>query len=83
MREAREKRHIVVDIDGALANLRRGDPTVLAVLDLQDYETGIKELEAMKADGWEVVKSESCDNYDYAGRCLHHKYFVEVDKKES
>lgn len=81
MREARSKRHIVVDIDGALANLRRGDPTVLAVLDLESYEAGIKELEAMKADGWEVVKTDSCDNYDYSGRCLGHKYFVEAEAK--
>lgn len=79
MREAREKHHIVVSIDGALSNLRRGDPTVLAVLDLTSYEEGIKELEHMKGKGWEVVKTDACDNYDYTGRCLGHKYFVEVD----
>lgn len=81
MREAREKHHICVSIDGALSNLRKGDPTVLAVLNLSSYEEGIKELEEMKAKGWEVVRSENCDNYDFSGRCLGHKYFVEVDNE--
>ena len=80
MRTARFKRHMVASIDGALAAAKRGDETVLALLDQPDFETCIKDLEAMKADGYEVVPSENCDNQDYSGSCLGHKTWVEKDK---
>jgi hypothetical protein len=82
-RTARIKRHIVVSIEGALATAARGDETVLALLDAPDFATLKKDLEEMKADGWEVVRSENCDNYDYAGNCLGHKSWeAEKDGKE-
>lgn len=81
MRTARLKKHVVANLEGALAAARRGDETVLALLDIPDFATAIKDLEEMKADGWEVVPSENCDNYDYAGHCLGHKTWEGDDKK--
>ena len=80
MRTARIKRHMVASIEGSIAAAKRGDDTVLALLDAPDFETVIKDLEEMKADGYEVVRSENCDNYDYSGSCLGHKSWTEDPK---
>lgn len=82
MRTARIKRHMVVSIDGAIAAARRGDEMVLSLLDLPDFSTAIKDLEEMKADGYEVIPSENCDNQDYSGNCLGHKTWVEAEAKQ-
>jgi len=68
---------MVADIDGCIAAARNKDKMVLALLDEPDFTTAIKNLEDMKADGFEVVPSENCDNYEYNGRCLGHQYFKE------
>lgn len=73
MRTARIKRHMVASIDGSIAAAKRGEDMVLALLDEPDFATCIKHLEEMKADGYEVVPSENCDNQDYSGNCLGHK----------
>lgn len=75
----RTSRHMVASIDGAIAAAKSGDETVLALLDIPDFATAIKDLEEMKADGWEVVPSERCDNYDYGGHCLGHQTWREDD----
>lgn len=80
MRTARIKRHMVASIEGSIAAAKRGDEMVLALLDAPDFETVIKDLEEMKADGYEVVRSEGCDNYDYSGSCLGHKHWEEEEK---
>lgn len=77
MRTARIKRHMVASIEGSIAAARRGEDMVLALLDAPDFETVIKDLEELKADGYEVVRSENCDNYDYSGACLGHKTWEE------
>lgn len=73
MRMALLKIHMVANIDGVISAAKRGDETVLALLDAPDFETVIKDLEKMKADGYEVIPSENCDNQDYSGSCLGHK----------
>lgn len=73
---------MVASIGGSIAAAKRGDEMVLTLLDQPDFETAIKDLEQMEKDGWEVVRSDSCDNYDYAGQCLGHKTWVEDDKNE-
>ena len=80
MRTARIKRHMVASVEGSIAAARRGEEMGLALLDAPDFETVIKDLEEMKADGYEVVRSENCDNYDYSGACLGHKHWVDEDK---
>jgi hypothetical protein len=77
MRTARQKKHMVADIDGCIAAAKRKDKMVLALLDAPSFAVAIKDLQEMKADGYEVVPSENCDNYEYNGRCLGHQYFKE------
>jgi len=79
MRTAKIKRHMVASIEGSISAAKRGDEMVLTLLDQPDFETAIKDLEDMQKDGWEVVRSENCDNYDYSGQCLGHKTWE--DKK--
>ena len=76
-RTARIKRHMVASIDGSIAAAKRGEDMVLALLDEPDFATCIKNLEEMKADGYEVVPSADCDNQDYSGNCLGHKTWKE------
>lgn len=83
MRTAKTKRHIVVNIEGAINAAKRGEDTVLALLDQPDFATAIKDLEDMKKDGWEVVRTDSCDNYDYAGNCLGHKTWEDDENAKS
>lgn len=80
MRTARIKKHMVASIDGAISAAKRGDDTVLALLDQPDFETCIKDLEQMKTEGYEVVPSENCDNQDYSGGCLGHKTWKADDE---
>lgn len=82
MRTARLKRHMVANIDGCISATKRGDETVLALLDQPDFETAVRDLNEMKNDGYEVVPSENCDNQDYSGQCLGHKTWVD-DKEKS
>lgn len=77
MRTPRISKHIVASIDGAIAACKRGDDTVLALLDEMDFETCLKDLQAMKDDGFEVVPSDKCDNQAYTGHCLGHKTWKE------
>lgn len=76
-RTARNKRHMVASIEGTLAALRRGEDTALALLDMHDFAQAIKDVEAMKDDGYEVIPSENCDNQAYDGSCLGHKTWVD------
>ena len=80
MRTARIKRHMVASIDGVIAAAKRGDETVLALLDAPDFQTVIKDMEDMKSQGYEVVPSENCDNQDFSGSCLGHKTWEEESK---
>lgn len=64
---------MVASIDGSIAAAKRGEDMVLALLNAPDFATCIKDLEEMKADGYEVIPSENCDNVDYSGNCLGHK----------
>ena len=80
MRTARIKRHMVASIDGSIAAAKRGEDMVLALLDQPDFATCIKDLEEMKAKGYEVVPSENCDNQDYSGNCLGHKTWSDDDE---
>lgn len=73
MRTARSKRHMVADIDGCIAAAKRKDKMVLALLDQPSFASAIKDLEEMKADGFEVVPSADCDNQEYNGRCIGHQ----------
>ena len=83
MRTARISRHMVANIDGVIAAAKRGDETVLALLNAPDFETVIKDMQEMKSDGYEVVPSENCDNYDYSGSCLGHKTWKSDDEKQA
>ena len=80
MRTARIKRHMFASIDGVIAAAKRGDETVLALLDAPDFQTVIKDMEDMKSQGYEVVPSENCDNQDFSGSCLGHKTWEEESK---
>jgi hypothetical protein len=75
-------KHIVVSIDGAIAAARSGDKTILALFNAPDFPTIIKDLEEMKVDGWEVVPSENCDNYDRGRHCLGHRKWVNEDENK-
>lgn len=81
MRTARIKHHVVASIEGSIAAAKRGEDMVLALLDIPDFATAIKDLEEMKADGYEVVPNETCDNYSYGGQCLGHKTWASEDEK--
>jgi hypothetical protein len=66
--------HISVSIEGALARSR--DPhdiqMIKRVLGYNDVRTLRADLEAMKAEGYEVIPFEDCDNQAKTGHCLGH-----------
>lgn len=68
---------MVANIDGSISAAKRGEDMVLALLDEPDFASCIKNLEEMKADGYEVVPAADCDNRDYSGNCLGHKTWEE------
>jgi hypothetical protein len=76
MRPGMRSCHISVSIDGALSRAKsgaRGKREVLGLFDRAHWPTLEAELYKMKADGYEVVPFDDCDNQASTGRCMGHK----------
>lgn len=78
------RRHIVVSIDGALhaARYRSEHRGLKALFNLPTIEAVRRELQAEKAKGYEVIRSEDCDNFDRTGHCLGHPDCVGIKRVE-